>query len=86
MRWIRKILGIDAIIQVLSIINDNLSRIDHNIAVTRADMAALRAEIMGMFKSEFDPIRKAASDALADATITRLVAEGKARKHTIGEL
>ena len=49
------------------------------------DMLKWRAETTAIMFDEFDPWRKGASNELSEYHRKRLIAEDKARKHTVGE-
>lgn len=72
-QWLRKLLGIEDILDALERIHmDNLK--------LRSDFTVT------MGADELDPRRKAASDAIGQEVIRRMVAEDMARKHTTGKL
>jgi len=92
--WLQDRLGIRETRTRLAQMNANIVteqiKTNRELAAYRAiltDFAARLAAkgIIEVQASEHDPGRKAASDALGQQVIDRLVAEDKARRHTLGE-
>lgn len=70
--WLRRWLGI--------------ADLERKVDVLHTSITTVHAEVTSILFDEFDPRRKAASDALGERHRQRLIAEDKARRHTLGEL
>lgn len=77
-QWVRDSLGITEMIEDMKATRSAAE-------ASAYDMSVFRAQQTSFLQDEFNPARKAASDALGQKTIERLKAEDKARRHTLGE-
>lgn len=74
-KWIRKLLGLNELEHTLVLQMDSI----------RQEIFLLRNELVVTFNDELSPKRKAISDELEQRMRDKLIAEDKARRHTLGE-
>lgn len=70
----------------LGIMSGALGSISRSLDEMATEILKLRNELVVTFSGELDPKRKAMSDELGRRMEQKLIAEDKARRHTLGEL